>query len=280
MATMAESQTTPTGFSQDLFCQDCGYNLRGLTGDRCPECGRSLAGLRSDVSQIPWVHRKKIGRFRAYWKTVWFVMFRQRQFCDEMVRPVSFVDSQLFRWWTIGIAFLPCILAAGFCDVLNTQSPTHNEVFLIFWTTRYALFLHFGAILFLIAATGIPSYFFESPTVDVTLRNRAIALSYYACSPLSLLVLPVLTTVSFLNMKETNIQLFFMLCSGLFPLALLAIWWLDLIHLSLRLMPENHRRANLLGLFVPLLWVFAFFITVFLVPLIALYIVIIMRSVL
>ena len=27
----------------DVFCLNCGYNLRGLTGDpvRCPECGHS-----------------------------------------------------------------------------------------------------------------------------------------------------------------------------------------------------------------------------------------------
>ena len=73
----------------DLFCQQCGYNLRGLTSDRCPECGRSLDGLRGTVPPIPWVHRKEIGWFRVYWKTVWTATFRQQDLCDEMGRPVS-----------------------------------------------------------------------------------------------------------------------------------------------------------------------------------------------
>ncbi len=80
----------------DLFCQDCGYNLRGLTGARCPECGHSLETIRALESQIPWVYRKEQGWFRAYWRTVWLVMFRQRRFCEEMARPVSFDDAQRF----------------------------------------------------------------------------------------------------------------------------------------------------------------------------------------
>src|SRR3990172_2603904 len=95
---------------QDLFCQTCGYNLRGLTGNRCPECGGSLDGVRSLIPQIPWMYRKDTGRFRAYWRTVWFVMFRQAQFCDEMARPVSFRDSQSFRWITVLSVSTPCVL--------------------------------------------------------------------------------------------------------------------------------------------------------------------------
>ncbi|MEK7756598.1 MAG: hypothetical protein AAB385_05250, partial [Planctomycetota bacterium] len=95
---------------QDLFCQACGYNLRGLTGNRCPECGGSLDGVRSLVPQIPWMYRKEIGWFRAYWRTVWFVMVRQARFCDEMARPVSFRDSQLFRWMTVLLVSIPSAL--------------------------------------------------------------------------------------------------------------------------------------------------------------------------
>ncbi len=112
--------STGNSIAQDIFCQDCGYNLRGLTGDRCPECGRSLEGLRSNVSKIPWVRRKEIGRFRAYWKTVWFVMFRQRQFCDEMARLVNYRDSQYFRWLTVLFACLPFAVAEMILQVQHT----------------------------------------------------------------------------------------------------------------------------------------------------------------
>lgn len=37
----SEAQAGGTSLDQDLYCLECGYNLRGLSGDprRCPECG-------------------------------------------------------------------------------------------------------------------------------------------------------------------------------------------------------------------------------------------------
>jgi len=45
--------TTHAPIAQDVFCQSCGYNLRGLTGDRCPECGADIAGIRTPVTSAP-----------------------------------------------------------------------------------------------------------------------------------------------------------------------------------------------------------------------------------
>ena len=209
---------SPDSIAQDIFCQDCGYNLRGLTGDRCPECGRSLEGLRSTVSKIPWVHRKEIGRFRAYWKTVWFVMFRQRQFCDEMARDHRYGDSQKFRWTTIAFACLPIIAAAILGSILDARSPTDHELFNMYWSNLgLAISVHVGFILFLAAATGAPSYFFESKVIEIPLRNRAIALSYYACGALSFLFLPAIAVVVWLNLGlDDKIGMFFMLCAANF----------------------------------------------------------------
>ena len=33
------SASTASSSADDLYCPDCGYNLRGITSDRCPECG-------------------------------------------------------------------------------------------------------------------------------------------------------------------------------------------------------------------------------------------------
>ena len=56
MASESESQPPPSdlpGVDEDLHCFNCGYNLRGLSGDprRCPECFHeySLSDLRAEA---------------------------------------------------------------------------------------------------------------------------------------------------------------------------------------------------------------------------------------
>lgn len=38
------------GVDRDLPCPRCKYNLRGLTGDRCPECGKHVASYLKKAS--------------------------------------------------------------------------------------------------------------------------------------------------------------------------------------------------------------------------------------
>lgn len=42
--------------SRDLFCPGCGYNLRGLQSDRCPECSREIS------ASVSLVERETISR--------------------------------------------------------------------------------------------------------------------------------------------------------------------------------------------------------------------------
>ncbi len=256
---MAErTQTVGASISQDIFCQDCGYNLRGLTGERCPECGRSLEGLRSEVSKIPWVHRKEIGRFRAYWKTVWFVMFRQRQFCDEMVRPVSYSDSQRFRWLTVAIVATAIFFAGAAQFGSYKANSIHGDIWKYLWSHDWAILAAFVAtVLWLAGITGVPSYFFHPKSVTVQQQNRALALSYYACGALSLVIIPILLSIP-ANLLPRKYE-FLAVLSGILaltlPVAPLSIWWLDLLHLTRRLLPQFPSRVAVVAICVPCLQV-------------------------
>src|SRR5687768_5272320 len=73
----------------DVPCEQCGYNLRGLTADRCPECGRPFDRAATSAANIPWVHRDQLGTFRAYWKTVFWVTSDAARFAREILRPVQ-----------------------------------------------------------------------------------------------------------------------------------------------------------------------------------------------
>ena len=246
--------------SQDLFCQTCGYNLRGLTGNRCPECGGSLDGVRSLIPRIPWGYRKELGWWRAYWRTVWFVMFRQARFCDEMARPVSFRDSQSFRWVTVLLVGIPDLLPILAYYLTWKAQPFHNELESQLLAAGWPLLIPYLCwLLFLAAATGVPSYFFHPKDIPIEQQNRAIALSYYACGPLAFLIIPLLTfTAAMLTSspRENIVSLSFIVLTATLPVAAVVPWWFDLIHLARRLVPQRPQRAVYLAVCVPVLWFF------------------------
>ena len=269
----AARSTSRPAIGHDLFCPDCGYNLRGVTSDRCPECGYGLQSIRSDVSGIPWVHRKKLGWFRAYWKTVALVMFRQKRFCDEMARPVSYPDSQRFRWVTIVHAYVPVLLATLFVYLTVSPKPEPSAPFaqmLPAGMIRSTLslpeqayvevwpmaILHLCFLLFLGAATGVPSYFFHPRNVPTPLQNRAVALSYYMCGPLALTVLPIITVgVAFHVVSVDRWCGRVYLLAGILLGCLVVLWsWRGLVQLAKRTMPQVEGRSVIVAMTIPLLW--------------------------
>jgi len=247
--------TLPSEITDDLYCPDCGYNLRGLTGERCPECGSSIEGMRDRTSRIPWVHRKEIGLIRAYWATVWLVMFRQRRFVNEIAREVNYVDSQSFRWVTILHVAIPVLIGAVIAAALLGPTPFQDEVADALCQSIWPpILLYVCFVLFLAAATGVPSYFFHPKAIPIAQQNRAIALSYYACGPLSVVVLGVPFAVAAPLVGDNDARILCLLLAPCLPAGMLAAWWFDLIHLSRRFMPQRPMRAWLVAVGVPVLW--------------------------
>lgn len=169
----------------DFLCPGCGYNLRGLTRDRCPECGRPFERARLSESALPWLRRRWRGRFRAYWATVWLLTVHPGRLAAEFAHPVSYPDAQRFRWLTIFWAWLPL----GFSSILFLASG--DEDFLMLGSSHLATDVwlvsgfNLAAVFALIALTGVPSYFFHPRRLPVEYQNRGVALSYYACAQLA-----------------------------------------------------------------------------------------------
>lgn len=179
----------PAALSEGVLCPDCGYDLRGSTSARCPECGFALGVLRTAASQIPWSYRRELGWFRAYWKTVWLVVRWPKRFCIEMARPVSYADSQSFRWVTLLHVYLPILLGSLMWPVSDYIRGWQGGA--VMWWLLGGL--QVVALGLLAMVPGLASYFFQSRRLLVEAQNRAIALSYYAWAPLAVLplVLPL-----------------------------------------------------------------------------------------
>ena len=182
----------PRGAAVELFCPECGYNLSGIDSPRCPECGTAIDRSTLAEAQIPWAHRGKIGRRRAYWRTVGMVLLRPRKLAAEITRPVSYRDAQVFRWATIIRIVAPIGGLLAMWWVLRVPVSPHsvawnleNDLSIPTRLDDWVLPLMFLAFaVWLVALTGIPSYFFHPSSLPPEQQNRAIALSYYPSAAL------------------------------------------------------------------------------------------------
>ncbi|MCH8146388.1 MAG: hypothetical protein IH987_00105 [Planctomycetes bacterium] len=268
-----ESPDDARPIETDILCPSCSYNLRGLTSNRCPECGLALDAIRSHTSQIPWVHRKQIGWYRAYWKTVWYVMTRRRQMSTETARPISYGDAQKFRMLTVLHAYLPILAATVLLYIYAPATwTTPKSAFpwappgfmvvrlswpvLAFSEVWPVALLHVGFLLWLVAGTGVASYFFHPRDLPVHVQNRAVALSYYASAALAWTFLPVCLFLapwaSPGNREEWSIPCTVLAWALLFVEA--AALYLDSMFLLARTIPGRAARLRLIGVLLPLLW--------------------------
>lgn len=275
----------PSVPSPEVFCPECGYNLRGIQSERCPECGEPFDFEDLAKPQIPWVHRKEIGRIRAYWKTVFLVMFRNRRFCQEINRPVSYADSQSFRWVTILHVHLPWLLVTAALYAAAPTNPFGSEA--LDWAYHAiwpVVIVHLSLMLFLAAATGVPSYFFHPKEASVLRQNRAIALNYYAAAPLAWAPLAyVLTILSWFAHALSAPGLVWMvlfLLGTLLPMALPLVWLFELLRLAKKSLQKNGDKLLLMGAALPAVWVMLFGLVAIGLPAIVFYVAVIFTSIL
>jgi hypothetical protein len=180
----------------DRFCPGCGYDLRGITSDRCPECGTPFDPNQPTEPQIPWSHRATLGRRRAFWRTVKLATFRTSQFAAEINRPVSFADARSFRRAVVWHAWVPLALTTVVIWIVGYElykRPWYpNDVLgsIAMWGGIPVALASLWLFLYLLF--GAHSYFYHPKRLNVRQQNRAVALSYYACAPWAYVFAPVL----------------------------------------------------------------------------------------
>jgi hypothetical protein len=123
---------------------------------------------------------------------------------------VSYRDAQKFRWIVVIVAALPWCAAAIAARMALADVPYPNfgydpwvasaEPMPLWIDLMICAFIgaaswpvpSIAVVLFFAAITGVASYLFHPRRLAVERQNRAIALSYYACAPLSLMVVACL----------------------------------------------------------------------------------------
>ena len=192
MVTLPRPMTAISPDDPPLPCPRCGYDLRGNETGVCPECGEAFDAATLTTAAIPWQNRREVGRFRAFVRTVWLALRRPRELARQAARPVDYGDARRFQLVCVALAWLGVAPPAGywlwsnlrlFVEVSGGGSGLAGR----FADAAVILALVAGLFLFLLTATGVAGYFFHPRGLAVELQDRALALSYYAAAPLSLL---------------------------------------------------------------------------------------------
>jgi len=200
--------TNPTGPqatpSRTVLCPACGYDLRATTGERCSECGWTIDREALKRSALPWAHRKSVGRFRAFLKTIWLVTADSNSLRHETAKAQSPRDATAFGRW---VAVLLALLFAGIVALVvhedalrdivvrppSARFPTWQlnglqQDILVPWsagvTMPWALFAYATALAFYTAAA--PRSLFRTRGLTPEYAETVRAIGGYCCAPLML----------------------------------------------------------------------------------------------
>jgi len=258
----------------NLYCISCGYNQRGISSAHCPECGQDFIKLPPSPSRLPWLHRRYRGFLRSYWRTVMMVIFRPKDFCDQIDNPITLRDARLFWLLTIAHVFLPLLCALFLIILIPSQPASTLEQVQVFIDEALVLpkdppvpmgyLVLLGLLVFIIFATGMPSYFCHPATLSIARQNRAIAMSYFAGAPLALM--PVVVTfalVAELVARFEDISLSLRAIAAALVIFIFIAWYLRTAGIVVTL---SGRRRLPTVLLLTLSWIFLLVLLVMVVP--------------
>jgi hypothetical protein len=248
---------------KDVYCEKCGYNLRGLPRGTatCPECGAKVSLKRASASQLPWAQRETRGFLDAYWTTVKLVVASPRTFQSELWEGgrLSERDGNKFRWATILHAYVP--LLALFVAAVPQLVPRGGGRLVAPVSLGMAVVL----LVWLDRSTRLLITFLKKQTMNADIYRRLVALAHYApaslaLSPLHLGFVGLLGATTLITGPQSGpgaamLRTAVLATWAAFTVFQFAAWWFNSMGLVRAAMAANDAEVFAYGLIFLLLWV-------------------------
>lgn len=275
------------------ICSKCGYDLRGIASDRCPECGFELANQVLLGGEIPWTYRRVRGRVRTFVETVNKVGVGGPWLARVIAGPVSLTDARRFWFITATITSLPLIAAFVYAwvrsgDLVFTMylpdplTPAAWNVFGVratafraavpawiktelLWPISAGLSRPGVAIgllwLLILLASGAPTYLFHPRHLSEAQRHRANAFSYYLCAPLvwaTPLLIIVAAAIIYAIEKQRSLfrtPTYVAVLAGITWMIVMALWYARLLKTFRLTTHAELPRTLAAAVLIPVMWI-------------------------
>jgi hypothetical protein len=256
----------------DVTCAGCGYDLRAITSDRCPECGKWYDVTGALTPRLPRRGGGPLAGIRTHFLTAWRITRRPGVLADELDRMVDARRARRFRLTTVLVAWASVAgllywtralwYVANQNSLRSAYAVNHFggalDGLLIWERSHWISLVAIGVIL--VWATAAPRWFTYSPRLHPVRANRAAALARYTCAPLAFTPFAVLAAaqVQSLLAKYSDRMMFaqweWLLFVGLAPALLVVAWlWCALV-LVRRTIGCGVARTILTGLALAAVW--------------------------
>jgi len=245
-------QARDAPIQRDVYCDKCGYNLRGLKESTCPECGAEFKRNAVAGSQLPWKQREAVGFLDAYWRTVKLVLLHPHRFGSEVWDGgrIRMRDAKAFRWITICHAYFA--LLAVWLGLAGPQLPA-SEMSSFSGAAAVLLFI------WLHKSTNLLVTFFRKQTMSAEVQRRLVALGHFACASLALSPIHLaclgLCGAAY-KIEGPDSMLFYAAAAvwAAFTITQLILWWANSLLLVRESMKVNEGELAMIGLGFALLW--------------------------
>jgi hypothetical protein len=270
--------------AESFYCFNCGYDLRGISSERCPECGMTI-DWTAFASPISWEYRDRLGRVRAFFRTLVLATFSPKKIAAASVGPVDYRSAQRFRWIVVLLASLPligCLIGSiwksggtGFLSAtdpslldglfstpIGLATPRPFWQFKFLWSAGATLLpiMPLGILLTIYLCTGIGGICFASRSLPPARQKRAVAISRYACAALGWMLIFVVNLfaiwmLDFGNHNWRSMIAQLLICLEIIGLYIIPIrWWWNTLRLLGGSTQPGAARLIAAGATIPIMW--------------------------
>ena len=207
---------------------------------------------------VPWERRAQLGAFRAFWTTVFLICRRPASLDRYMEAEVYPTSAKRFHNAATCLATVTWPLTVLVLLYTREGGPGHGGME-IESRVRLAGFIAFMVFVFtgvfVECATRAVAWFFCSGRLDTARRERAIALSYYTCAPLSLTpAVPMVLGLLLWILPEAYLAV---IPYGAVVLLVLfsVVWYRTVVSAAHSVTGRRSKRTIMVALALPAVWV-------------------------